>query len=287
MEENFENRYWDSADGLSLHYRHYDGPSDRPVLLCLHGLSRNSRDFANLARRHAGDWRIIVPDMRGRGLSEHAKDPMSYAAPVYLTDLALLFEKEGVERVVSVGTSMGGLLTMLMAQTSPDRIAGALLNDVGPVIEQAGIDHIRGYLGHQRSFPTWVHAARALQEVQQEAFPDFELEDWLALAKRTMVLGQSGRISFDYDMDIAEPLNAADPDAPAPDLWPAFDALSGRPLTLVRGALSTLLSAQTVAAMQRRNPEMEVVTVPRVGHAPTLDEPDAVAALDRLLAKIA
>lgn len=287
MDAQYEDRYWNSADGLSLHYRHYDGPVDKPPLVCLHGLSRNARDFANLCERHAGDWRIIVPEMRGRGMSEHAKDPATYAAPTYLADLALLFEQEDVERFVSVGTSMGGLLTMLMAQLMPGRIAGALLNDIGPVIDPAGIEHIRTYLGHQRSFPTWVHAARALQETQSGSYPDFALEDWLAMAKRSMVLGQNGRIGFDYDMDIAEPFNATDETAVPPDLWPAFEALEGRPLVLVRGALSTLLTTDTISQMQQRNPAMEVVTIPRVGHAPTLDEPEAVAALEQLLAKVA
>ena len=286
IDQTYEDRYWDSADGLSLHYRHYDGPSDKPPLICLHGLTRNARDFAMLAERYAGDWRMIVPEMRGRGMSDHAKDSMSYSMPTYLADLALLLEQENVDRFVSIGTSMGGLMTMLMAQQTPDRIAAALLNDIGPVIDPAGITHIRSYLGHQRSFPTWVHAARALQELQQTAHPDFELEDWLDMAKRSMVLGQNGRIGFDYDMDISVPFNEAEDTATPTDLWPAFEALAGRPIVLLRGALSGLLSPSTVVEMQNRVPEMDVVTVPRVGHAPTLDEPTAIAALDRMLAKV-
>ena len=286
MEHPYQDRFWNSADGLRLHYRDYPGREDRPPLLCLHGLTRNSRDFAGLAERYAGEWRVIAPDMRGRGDSDHAKDSSTYALPNYLADLELLFESEGIGRFVAIGTSMGGLLTMLLAATNRDRIVAALLNDVGPEVETGGIEHIRSYLGQQRSFPTWIHAARAIEEVQRASFPDNTIEDWLAAAKRSMVLGQNGRITFDYDMAIAEPFNASGSE-PVPDLWPAFEALAGRPLVLVRGEISRLLSAGIAAEMQRRVPDMEVAIVPRVGHAPTLSEPPAIAALDRMLARIA
>jgi pimeloyl-ACP methyl ester carboxylesterase len=131
-----------------------------------------------------------------------------------------------------------------------------------------------------------MHAARALEESQADIFPDFTITDWLRMAKRTMALGTGGRIAFDYDMKIAEPLDAV-PDGPAPDLWPAYDALAGRPLLVLRGAHSDILSARTAAMMGVRNPQAETITVPRVGHAPTLDEPVAVAAIERLLSAIA
>jgi len=286
MEKKYEDRFWESEDGLSLHFRDYAGPEDKPPLICMHGLTRNARDFEGLAERHAGNWRVIVPEMRGRGKSDHAKDTSTYVVPTYIGDVQRLLEAEGIERFVAIGTSMGGLMTMLLAAINPNRIAGALLNDIGPVIETAGIEHIRGYLGHARSLPTWMHAARALEEMQSIAHPTFTIEDWLVMAKRCMVLGQHGRIGFDYDMGIADPFNATGDPTPAPDMWPAFEALSGRPLVLVRGGLSGLLSEATAAEMKRRVPDMEQVTVPQVGHAPTLDEPEAVEALDRLLARI-
>jgi len=294
METSYEDRFWESADGLKLHFRDYPGRSDRPPLLCLHGLTRNARDFEQLAQRYAGEWRVIVPEMRGRGESDYAKDTSTYLPPVYVGDVFKLLADEGIHRFVSVATSMGGLMTMMMASVKPEMIAGALLNDIGPVLQTDGLDHIRSYLGQQRSFPTWMHAARALQEVQQESHPDFTVDDWLVMAKRTMCLGQNGRISFDYDMGIAEPFNntgviddESKTGGEAPDLWPAFMALSGRPLLLVRGGLSTLLAEEAALEMQRRIPEMELVTVPRSGHAPTLDEPEVLEALDRMLAKVA
>jgi pimeloyl-ACP methyl ester carboxylesterase len=281
----FADRHWTSRDGLKLHFRDYPGRDDRPPVLCLPGLTRNARDFAHVAERLAGEWRVLCPDLRGRGDSAYAKDSASYNPMQYAEDIALLLETEGLSKVVAIGTSLGGILTMLLAMTGPERLAGALLNDIGPEIEAAGLARIRDYVGQARSFPTWMHAARMLQELQGAAFPDYEITDWLAMAKRCMVLGSNGRIHFDYDMKIAEPFAQPGGEAGA-DLWPAFEALQGLPVTLLRGELSDILSTETLAKMVKALPEVDAVTVPRVGHAPMLGEPAAVAAIDRLLARV-
>ena len=287
---DFADRFWTSRDGLKLHYRDYaarsGGAADRPPLLCLPGLTRNARDFEELAARLSGDWRVLCPDMRGRGDSAYAKDSATYNPMQYVDDVALLLEQAGIARFVAIGTSLGGLMTMAMAMIMPDRIAGAVINDVGPVIEAAGLERIKGYVGQGRSFPTWMHAARAVEETQGAAYPDYEIADWLAAAKRAMVLGSNGRIVFDYDMKIAEPFAKLDPAAQV-DLWPGIEGLAGKPVLIVRGALSDLLSAETLAAMQQRMPGAEAVTVPHVGHAPMLGEPEAAAAILRLLARVA
>lgn len=282
----YVDRFWQSGDGLRLHYRDYPGRADRPPVLILHGLTRNARDGAALAERLAGEWRVIVPEMRGRGQSDYAKDTATYTPAHYVADVEALLADQGIARFVSIGTSLGGLMTLLMAATGPERIAGALLNDVGPELAAEGLAQIRDYVGQGGSYPTWMHAARALQDTFGAAHPGFALEDWLAMAKRVMVLGAGGRIAFDYDMGLAEPLLAADPDAAAPDLWPAFDALAAHPLALVRGELSTLLTAQAAQRMQARAPGMELTVIPHTGHAPTLSEPAAIAAAERLLARI-
>lgn len=281
----YSDGYWTSRDGLQLHYRDYPGRSDRPPVLCLPGLTRNARDFEELAERLAGEWRVICVDLRGRGDSAYAKDSASYTPLQYHEDLGELFDQALLTSVVAIGTSLGGLLTMMLAATGPERIAGALLNDVGPEVNPAGIDRIRGYVGQARSFPTWMHAARALAEGQAEAFPDFSLTDWLAMAKRCLVVGGNGRIHFDYDMKIAEPFAQAD-GASNVDLWPAFGALAGRPVALLRGELSDVLTEDTFARMAAALPQAERTTVPRVGHAPLLSEPESLAAIDRLLARI-
>ena len=284
----FEDRYWMSRDGLKLHFRDYAGPGnrpDRPPVVCLHGLTRNARDFADLAARLAGEWRVIVPEMRGRGDSGYAKDPETYNPVKYVDDVNLLLEQEGIDKFISIGTSMGGLMTILMGFTQPDRIVATAFNDVGPDLEMEGISKIIEYVGQGRNFPTWMHAARALEEVHNAAFPGWDIDQWIAAAKRVMVLSSNGRIVFDYDMKIAEPFQKLD-FANQPDLWPGYEALAKKPTLVLRGALSNLFSEKTFARMGASSPTVECATVPGVGHAPMLDEPEAIAGIERLLARV-
>jgi pimeloyl-ACP methyl ester carboxylesterase len=292
---NFEDRSWISGDGLRLHFRDYPcvDPADtaRAPVICVPGLTRNARDFEDLAPRIAQHRRVLCVDLRGRGDSDYARDPMTYVPPQYVTDLEALLAHEQIARFVAIGTSLGGLVMMLLAWGNPARIAGAVMNDIGPEIEAAGLARIRDYVGQGRAFETWMHGAWALQESQGETYPDFDLGDWLRLAKRTMALGSGGRIAFDYDMNIADPIEAAPADAPAPDLWPAWRALGqsatgGGPLLLLRGEHSDILAPHNAARMVDAVPGATLVTVPRVGHAPTLDEPVSVAAIEALLARV-
>jgi len=281
----YEDRYWSSRDGLRLHYRYYAGREDRPPLICLPGLTRNARDFEELAGRLAGEWRVLCPEMRGRGDSEYAREAQTYNPLQYVDDVTALLEEAGIERFVSVGTSLGGLMTLLLAMTAPDRLAGAIINDAGPVLEVAGLERIKSYVGQGRSFPTWVHAARAIEQSQGLAFPGYSLPDWIAMAKRLMVVSGNGRIVFDYDMKIAEPFAEFDP-AAQPDLWPGLAGLAGKPVLVVRGEISDILSEKTLAEMQARYPDLDAVTVAGTGHAPTLSEPEAVAAIDSFFARL-
>ena len=275
--------HWQSPDGLTLSYREY--PAGGSPVLCLHGLTRNGRDFVGLAGHlQRQGHRVIVPDMRGRGQSDYADDPASYTVPTYVRDVKALLEQLRIDRLIAIGTSMGGLITMLLAADMPGLVAGAVLNDIGPVVEEEGLAAIRGYVGQQRSFPTWMHAARALRELHGAAHPTFALEDWLSMAKRGLRQNQSGRISYDYDMKIAEPIfqAAGDNATVPPDLWHAFDRLAEVPLLVLRGELSRLLSDDTMVRMIRHDGVVGV-TIPEVGHAPTLDEPQSRAAIDRVL----
>ena len=278
---------WTSADGLTLRYRDYPGRADRPPLLCIPGLTRNCRDFEPVAAKFAGEWRVIAIDLRGRGQSDYARDPASYMPMQYVADVVALLDQAGLERVVAMGTSLGGVVTMLLAMTAPERIAAAVLNDIGPEVEAAGLARIRDCVGQGRSYPTWMHAARGLRDQGGAAYPDFAVADWLRLAKRLMVVGPGGRIAFDYDMKIAEPFNRPEGTTTAFDMWPAFRALDGRPVLAVRGALSDILSVATLERMRGELRALRTVTVPRVGHAPTLEEPVAQRAIAALLAKLA
>lgn len=278
--------YWSSGDGLKLHYRDYAGDASRPPIICIPGLTRNARDFEGVAGRLAGGWRLICVDLRGRGESAYAKDSATYVPKIYLQDIETLIAELDLDRFILFGTSLGGLITMLLAASGKERIAGALLNDIGPVVEISGLEHIRGYVGRSRDWPTWLHAARFLAEAHGDRYPDWEIDQWLVCAKRLCKLTSNGRIVFDYDMRIAEPFKLPGGEAGF-DLWPVFRALDGIPSLVVHGEISDLLSAETVEKMKAEVGTMESVTVPRVGHAPTLDEPEAVEGIDRLLGRIA
>jgi pimeloyl-ACP methyl ester carboxylesterase len=288
-DQAYADGYWRSADGLTLHFRDYPGPqatrADRPPILCIPGLTRNARDFEPLAEAFAGEWRMICVELRGRGESDYAKDAASYDASAYVADIEALLAQLRIGRFVAVGTSLGGVITMLLAARGAP-IAAALLNDIGPTIEEAGLARIRELVGQGRSFPTWLHAARWLHETSANVYPDYGIADWLRFAKRLLAVGQNGRIAFDYDMKIAEPFQQARGGRSEP-LWGAFQTLAGRPVCVLRGELSDLLSAPTLAEMQRALAGLDAVTVPRTGHVPTFEEPESRAALARLLERIA
>lgn len=285
----YEDGYWWSNDNLRLHYRDYPARPEnagRPPIVCLPGLTRNARDFEAVARHYAGEWRILCPEMRGRSESAYAKDPMTYVPLTYVQDIEKLLSDLGVGRYVAFGTSLGGIITMIMAPTHAGRMAGALLNDIGPDIEEAGLERIRTYVGLASTHPTWVHAARALAEGQADVYPDYGLEDWLAMAKRLYRLNDHGRVVLDYDMRIAEPLKLPG-GAAGVDMWPVMAAFRAIPTLILRGELSDLMSAATAGRMVRDIGESaELVTVPRVGHTPTLDEPESLGGIDRLLARV-
>lgn len=281
----FQDGYWWSNDGLRLHYRDYAGPKDRPVLLCMPGLTRNARDFDGLAARLAGEWRLIVVDLRGRGESAYARDPMTYVPLTYLQDLEVLLRQLDVPRLVLIGTSLGGILAMLLATAERGRVVGAVLNDVGPEIDPAGLARIRGYVGKGSWHPTWMHAARAVAEANSTAYPTYDIQDWLGMAKRLYRLNSNGRIVLDYDMRIAEPFRVPGNEAGL-NMWSALDALAEVPVLIVRGECSDILSDDVAQRMRARLPQSELVTIPATGHAPTLDEPEATIALDRLLARV-
>jgi pimeloyl-ACP methyl ester carboxylesterase len=283
---SWSDRYWTSRDGLKLHYRDYSGPDDRPPVLCLHGLTRNSRDFENLAERLSGDWRVIAVDFRGRGLSDHDPVPSRYMPPTYAADVLLLLDELGIAEAVFVGTSLGGLVTMIVAGFAPQRIAAAVLNDVGPELSAEGIERIGGYVGQPLLFRDWDDAADKLSAKYGDVHPGYGRDQWLRYATR--VARETGRgVEFDYDMAIAEPFRAMDDKtAGAGNAWPLLHALAGRPVLILRGEHSDLLTPQVAERMRDSIPGAELVTVPNVGHAPDFDEPESIAAVDRLLERV-
>jgi pimeloyl-ACP methyl ester carboxylesterase len=280
----WDDKYWTSRDGLKLHYRDYPGSADRPPLLMLHGLTRNSRDFENLAVQYAGDWRVIVPDFRGRGQSEWDPKPANYEPRTYATDVLQLLDELGIEQAVFMGTSLGGIVTMIIATVAPQRISGVLLNDVGPELNMVGIDRIKSYVGKSIVFRDWDEAAAELRRRHGDVHPAYSDAEWQRYARRVACRTDRG-VEFDYDMKIAEPFEAGNTGA-APDGWLFYRALGGRPVLVLRGEYSDLLPDPAAERMASEIPDVEVVTVPGVGHAPDLGEPEAVAAIDRLLDRV-
>ncbi len=273
---------------MRLHARVYAGPEGTehaPPVLCMPGLARNARDFELLAPHVAQHRTTIVIEFRGRGESAYAKDPMTYVPLTYVQDVAALLDEMAIDRFATIGTSLGGLVSMLMATTLPGRLVGAVLNDVGPELQTSGLERIRDYIGAGGSQPTWMHAARAFSELNGAIYPHFTIHDWLRLTKRTHRLTPEGRIVTDYDKQIAAPLRVTGGEA-ALDMWPVYRALRNAPLLILRGELSDILARSAGEKMVAELPHAKLIEVQGVGHAPTLDEPEAVAAIDAWLAEL-
>jgi pimeloyl-ACP methyl ester carboxylesterase len=276
--------YWyQSDDGLRLFSRVYAAPAaGAPVVLCLHGLMRNGRDFEDLAVRLAAHSRVIVPDMRGRGLSARDPDSSNYQIPVYLRDTLALLAGLGAPRVTVIGTSMGGLMAMVLAFMQPAVIERIVLNDVGPEVERAGLERIRSYAGKATAVRSWSEAIAQARSIYGAAWPDLGEQRWEKIVRLSYRENAQGVPEVDADPRIAEPLRNTQ--AAAPDLWPLWVALGRVPILAIRGALSDILSPATLERMQRTKPDLEVLTVANRGHAPMLDEPECLAAIDRFLA---
>lgn len=290
----FEDRFWTSSDGLRLHARDYaparDGPdAGKLPVVCLHGLTRNARDFEAVAPRIAARGRrVIVMDVRGRGRSERDPRPLNYHVGTYATDVLSGLEALGESRAVFIGTSMGGLITMVLAGIRGGAIAAAVLNDVGPQLDPDAVARIGAYVGASPPVETWADAVAYVRGTNGLAFPDRADDDafWDGFARRLFHADDSGRPTLDYDPDIAAPFRQA-PTGPAPDLWPMFAALTtGRPTLLIRGGISDLIPADAAAKMREVAPDMAYAEVPNVGHAPMLDEPEAWMALGAFLERV-
>jgi len=286
MSAGFQEISFRSADGIDLYARDYAAQgavSGKAPVLCLHGLTRNSRDFEDFAPKVAATVRrVLALDMRGRGRSGYDPNSARYVPPVYAGDVAAFLAAQNIPSAVFVGTSMGGLITMLLAAMAPNLIAGAVLNDVGPKLEQSALDRIGAYVGVKNPpAKDWAEAARRCELINGRAFPNADEAFWLAFARRTHT-GREGGIVWDYDPNIAAPFKqdyAKTEERPAFDLAPYFDALAQKPLLAVRGGISDLLSAEGLEFMRARAPTMRTVEVANVGHAPFLTEPEAWAAV--------
>lgn len=290
LPEGFAARRWSSADGLTLVARDYapgDGNARLPVI-AIHGLTRNSADFGAIAPLLAQSGRrVLAVDVRGRGLSDRAPDPMTYAPDVYVRDILALMDQAGITQAVFLGTSMGGLITMALMAIRPKAIAAAILNDVGPEVAPEGLARIAAYTGKPVEINRWSDAVDYARRINEAAFPHYGEAEWDAFARRIFREGTEGVPVLDYDPDIMVPIKAAGAKALVPVLWPYFRRLARKkPTLLVRGATSDLLSPAIAAKMRKAAPEMVFAEIPGVGHAPMLDEPESRAAIFEFLAGV-
>ena len=285
MSGDWLDRHYASADGLRLYYRDYPADSaGRLPVLCMPGLTRNCRDFESTALRLQRTRRVLTPDLRGRGRSQPDPNWRNYHPGTYLTDLTLLLADAGVPRVVLLGTSLGGILSMLMAATAPHVPAAVILNDIGPEVDPAGAQRISSYVGRHAPVRDWAGAAAQMRAMYQVAMPDAEESDWMAFARRSYT-EVDGVPQLDVDPGIGEAVRAA-PAGAAPDLWPVYASLRPLPALAIRGELSDVLSQATFDRMAREKPDLRRVTVARRGHPPLLDEPECIAAIDAFLAAV-
>ncbi len=288
----FGDLIWQGEGGLALHARDYapggGGPARCPVV-CLHGLTRNSADFEDVAPWIAQRGRrVIAVDIRGRGRSARDPQPRRYNPKVYAGDVLKLLDTTGIARAVFIGTSMGGIITMVIAMKRLRAIEAAVLNDVGPMISMRGLERIKGYVGKASSVRTWEEAAAYIKSINEVAFPDNTSEDWMTWSRRTFRSDADGRISLDYDPQIALAIQGAKLKPTSFLAKMLYRRLArNRPTLLIRGGNSDVVGPEEAAYMRRVAPSLKYAEVPGVGHAPTLVEPAAREALASFLDEVA
>jgi pimeloyl-ACP methyl ester carboxylesterase len=275
--------------GLALYARDYAGAGGvaRCPAICIHGLTRNSGDFEDVAPWIASRGRrVIVVDVRGRGKSEHDPDPSRYHPKVYAQDMLMLMDEAGISRAVFVGTSMGGIITMAIAAKRLRAISAAVLNDVGPMISTVGLNRIKGYVGKGKPVVTWDDAAEYIKGINESAFPNNTMEDWQRFARRTF-REVNGKIELNYDPQIAASIQGAKIRPTSFLAKLLYKRLArNRPTMLVRGGISDLVGPEQAKYMREAAPSLRYVEVPNVGHAPMLTEPAARDALAAFLAEV-
>jgi len=279
---SFQDIFAASTDGLRLHARSI-GPADTAALpvLCLPGLTRTAEDFDIVAQALASEpqhpRRVIAIDYRGRGQSDFDSNPANYTVPIEATDVLTLMSAAEISRAIWLGTSRGGLISMVVAATRPELVAGVVLNDIGPELSIGGLMKIKGYLGAPASPQTWDEAANGLRRLFGSAFPALTRDEWMAWARRAFRQDADGRLIRTYDTALARGFDAISPETPPPKLWELFGQMAQVPLLSIRGELSDLLSRECVAGMKRLRPDMDIWDVPQQGHAPLLADSPTIA----------
>ena len=284
MTRQHEECFYAASDGLELFYRSYGARNARCPVLCLPGLTRNSRDFQPLAAHLSpGRW-VICPDLRGRGFSEHDPNYLNYVPLTYVDDVVALLDELDIAQAIFIGTSLGGMVSMASVATHPARVAGVVLNDVGPEIDPVGLERIRGFAGQQAPVTNWTEAMAQAKETHGATAPGLTDSQWLDFAKRIYREDATGVPQLDMDPKIGDAIRQVPPSAADP--WAIWPAMNDVPVLVLRGETSDILSTETLQRMHEEKPDLIAVTVPGRGHAPLLDEPAALRAIDRFLEQL-
>ncbi len=286
--QNWRDLHYTSFDGLRLHVRHYGepNPETRPAV-CLAGLTRNASDFHRLATHLASDRRapreVYALDYRGRGLSDYDADWRNYSPFIELLDTLDFMATASLHDAAVIGTSRGGIITMLMAAVRPGMIGAAVLNDIGPEIGTAGLARIMGYAGKIPVPSDWGEAVELVRQINERFFTDMSAEDWEALARQSFNEAEDGRPAPSYDRRIAKALSQIDISKRIPDMWAYYDALGHVPVMILRGENTDLLPATTFEEMKRRHPNPAALTVPAQGHPVLLLDKFSIGEVGRFL----
>jgi pimeloyl-ACP methyl ester carboxylesterase len=283
--QGYEARTFTAQDGLKIYFREYgaENASGTPVI-CVPGLTRSSKDFAELAEKLSAERRILCIDLRGRGQSEYDSNLQNYQPGAYINDILAMMTVADVHKAVFIGTSLGGVLTMALAAARPTAIAGAILNDIGPEIDPKGLARIASYVGKMAPVTSWEEAAKQIGTLNAEIYPDFGADDWMRFARRTFAEDAQGLPKADYDPKIGDAMRQGG--GGAGDAWAQFKALQNIKTLVIRGEISDILSAETMSKMQQTNSDTETLTVPRVGHVPMLEEEPSFGAIERFLSAV-
>ena len=282
MSAQYDERWFDAADGLRLYYRDYPNASSRTPVLCLPGLTRNSRDFETLATAISRTRRVVSPDLRGRGKSQYDPEWRNYHPGQYAADLWHLLDALCIDEAVVVGTSLGGWMAMLLNPQRRGRVSAAVMNDIGPEADPDGIARVVATAGLLDIVENIAEAIEQAKSVYSIAFPDWNEEQWRRYTESTYRMLEDGRFDLNFDRNIGhaarEGVSGLDVDP-----WTMFDDLADVPTLLIHGVLSDILTEPIIEKMRRRKPDLRVVRVRDRGHAPLLDEQEALDAITSFL----
>jgi len=279
-----EVKYW-SVDGLELYARDYSHPEPKATILCMPGLTRNSADFDFICERLNKHYRLIAVDQRGRGRSEYDPNPENYLPATYVGDMLNLLDSLAISEVLLFGTSLGGLMAMVMVPLQPERFSGYILNDIGPEVGPAGLVRIKAYVGAPATATSWEDAVVKSKAVHAGELLALSEAGWLGFCRAIYRQRDDGQLELAYDPAIAEPMQQPQEEPVEQDLWGHFMGVKEKPVLVLRGSSSDILSAECLQKMRAIKPELAFCSVANRGHAPLLDEPDAVEAIEDFLAE--